>query len=223
MRLGYIKDENGNLTRKWVKEGEDEKNPEVLFPVVAQFGDYIWTDEEHMQAAKATLLEDMIYTIRELAKNGKFWIVKGLSDFESEENPLFAMEHEIPQQAKDGKSLVAWKLHLPQMEGCYPKEVADQIQKELEACCGRKPTMVLELGDTVGMMVSADYKERFKAEYHQTKIRYEKLYQMCAKYEAGTLDFETTCSLDLLNDQLVAMSKYLQCLEVRSQIEGIEL
>ena len=34
---------------------------------------------------------------------------------------------------------------------------------------------MMELKDTVEMMNSADYKERFKAEYHQTKTRYEKL------------------------------------------------
>lgn len=30
----------------------------------------------------------------------------------------------------------------------------------------------MELKDTVEMMLSADYKERFKAEYYQLKIRY---------------------------------------------------
>ena len=32
-----------------------------------------------------------------------------------------------------------------------------------------------ELKDTVDGMLSTDYKERFVAEYQQTKIRYEKL------------------------------------------------
>ena len=34
---------------------------------------------------------------------------------------------------------------------------------------------MMELKDTIQMMQSADYKERFKAEYYQTVIRYEKL------------------------------------------------
>jgi hypothetical protein len=76
---------------------------------------------------------------------------------------------------------------------------------------------------TIEMMTSADYKERFKAEYHQTKIRYEKLHKMCIYYEAGTLDFEPTCSLELLNKQKAAMGQYLHCLEVRAQIEGVTL
>ena len=33
----------------------------------------------------------------------------------------------------------------------------------------------MELKDTIKMMDNVDYKERFKAEYYQTKIRYEKL------------------------------------------------
>ena len=33
----------------------------------------------------------------------------------------------------------------------------------------------MELKDTIEMMTSNDYKERFKAEYYQAKIRYEKL------------------------------------------------
>ena len=30
----------------------------------------------------------------------------------------------------------------------------------------------MEFKDTIAMMTSEDYKERFKAEYYQTKIRY---------------------------------------------------
>ena len=81
----------------------------------------------------------------------------------------------------------------------------------------------MELRDTAEMMNSADYKERFKAEYFQTKIRYEKLHRMCVKYEAGTLNFEPSCSLELLKEQKAAMGNYLRCLEIRAEIEGIEL
>ncbi len=81
----------------------------------------------------------------------------------------------------------------------------------------------MELKDTIEMMNSPDYKERFKAEYYQTKIRYEKLHRMCVKYEAGTLDFTPNCSLGLLKEQKSAMGYYLGCLEVRAEIEGIKL
>lgn len=81
----------------------------------------------------------------------------------------------------------------------------------------------MELMDTVELMSSADYKDRFKAEYLQTKIRYEKLHKMIVKYEAGTLNFEPACSLDLLRAQMHAMENYLHALELRAEIEKIAL
>lgn len=76
---------------------------------------------------------------------------------------------------------------------------------------------------TVEGMLSSDYKERFKAEYKQTKIRYDKLHAMLVKADAGKLEFEPTCPLDLLRHQAQAMGQYLYCLEVRAQMEGVEL
>lgn len=72
-------------------------------------------------------------------------------------------------------------------------------------------------------MISDDYKERFKAEYFQTKIRYDKLHKMIVKYESNTLNFEPSCSLELLKKQASTMGQYLYCLEMRAEIEGIEL
>ena len=85
------------------------------------------------------------------------------------------------------------------------------------------PKPVNELANTAAMMCSEDYKERFKAEYYQTKIRYDKLHKMCVKYEAGTLEFKPSCELALLKEHEAAMGNYLRCLEVRAQIEGIKL
>ena len=81
----------------------------------------------------------------------------------------------------------------------------------------------MELLDTVELMVSDDYKNRMKAEYLQTKIRYDKLHKMIVKYESNTLDFEPSCSLELLKKQASAMGQYLYCLECGDEIEGIEL
>ena len=81
----------------------------------------------------------------------------------------------------------------------------------------------MELIDTVGMMTSKDYKERFVAEYLQTKIRYTKLHKMIVSYDAGTLGFEPNCSLQLLKEQASAMGNYLYRLEVRACVEGIDL
>ena len=81
----------------------------------------------------------------------------------------------------------------------------------------------MELKDTVEMMNSDDFKERFRAEYYQTKIRYDKLDAMTVKYEAGTLPFTPNCSLELLKEQKAYMGNYIRCLKVRAEIEGITL
>lgn len=81
----------------------------------------------------------------------------------------------------------------------------------------------MELKDTITLMNSEDYKDRFKAEYYQTKIRYEKLHKMLIKHSAGTLDFTPTCSIVTLENQKRYMGEYLKTLEIRAEIEGIEL
>ena len=86
-----------------------------------------------------------------------------------------------------------------------------------------KVTSLSELKDTVDLMLSSDYNERFIAEYIQTKIRYNKLHDMIIKYQAKTLDFEPKSSLLLLQNQASFMGQYLQQLEIRAQIEGIVL
>lgn len=86
----------------------------------------------------------------------------------------------------------------------------------------KKEMTEMELKDTVELMNSNDYKERFKAEYLQTKIRYEKLHKMTVKYEAGTLNFEP-CPLEILKEQKSYMGNYLRMLEIRAEIEKIDL
>lgn len=81
----------------------------------------------------------------------------------------------------------------------------------------------MELKDTIDLMNSSDYKERFKAEYLQAKIRYDKLDTMTVKYEAGTLNFTPSCSLELLKEQKKFMGNYIRCLKIRAEIEGIKL
>ncbi len=81
----------------------------------------------------------------------------------------------------------------------------------------------MELKDTIDLMQSDDYKERFKAEYYQAKIRYDKLDAMTVKYEAGTLKFTPKCSLELLKQQKMFMGNYIRTLKIGAEIEGIEL
>lgn len=86
----------------------------------------------------------------------------------------------------------------------------------------------IELGvnplvETVIPMKSSDFKERFKAEYNQLKIRTTGLTTMVTKLKNDELPFKPKCSLELLEDQLVTMCKYLELLEERARIEDIIL
>lgn len=99
--------------------------------------------------------------------------------------------------------------------------------------------------DTVEGMLSPDYKERFRAEYAQTKIRYERLKAFNNKIEAAHRTAEARrcccvnpfeagseadrmmpkhdCPDDLLREQQSVMGQYLHILEVRAVIEGVDL
>ncbi len=83
--------------------------------------------------------------------------------------------------------------------------------------------ITMELKDTISMMESADYKERFKAEYEQLRIRFEKLNAMLDKWDAGTLNFTPTCPRSTYNIQTRAMADYLASLEARAIMEGVSL
>ena len=81
----------------------------------------------------------------------------------------------------------------------------------------------MELKETIEMMTSADYKERFKAEYYQLDKRIIGLTIMLNNYWEGSLQFKPNCSYDLLHEQLVYMTNYKRILEERAKIENIEL
>ena len=80
-----------------------------------------------------------------------------------------------------------------------------------------------ELKDTIGMMNSDDYKERFKAEYYQIVIRYKKLNSMLDKWDKNQLEFTPTCPRSTYNMQITAMTDYIAVLEARAVMEGVEL
>ena len=81
----------------------------------------------------------------------------------------------------------------------------------------------MELKDTIKMMESADYKERFKAEYYQLAVRYRKLSEMLEKCDSEKLDFSPTCPRSTYNIQVKAMTDYLAILEARAVMEEIDL
>lgn len=81
----------------------------------------------------------------------------------------------------------------------------------------------MKLKDTVKLMKSDDFKDRFKAEYYQLKNRICGLDNMLNKMENGELPFTPKCSYGVLRTQLQIMWAYKAVLEERARIEGIEL
>lgn len=68
-----------------------------------------------------------------------------------------------------------------------------------------------------------DYKLRMLNEYKDLKDKYDKLHAMLVKYDAGKLDFELSCPIDLLRKQASVMGEYLYILETRAAIEDVPI
>lgn len=75
-----------------------------------------------------------------------------------------------------------------------------------------------------------DWKERLKKEYSELKERYEKLKAYNTKLEVkysisrcGDSSLEDSYRRDLLRNQQRTMGEYLHFLELRAELEGIEL
>ena len=56
----------------------------------------------------------------------------------------------------------------------------------------------MSLRDTIPMMESDNYKDRFKAEFYQLKIRINKLTNMLSAWATGELGFQPSCPYELL-------------------------
>lgn len=83
--------------------------------------------------------------------------------------------------------------------------------------------MAKTLKDTVELMTSTDYRDRFIAEYQQLVIRYRGLRNMLDKWDRGELNFKPTCPRSTYNMQIKVMTDYIAVLEARAVMEGITL
>lgn len=82
---------------------------------------------------------------------------------------------------------------------------------------------MITLIDTIDMMKSEDFKERFKAEYFQLNARIEGLGSMLKHMKKETLPFTPKCSYDILEEQYDIMVSYLDILRERAEIEDINI
>lgn len=81
----------------------------------------------------------------------------------------------------------------------------------------------MKLIDTVPLMNSEDYKDRFKAEYYQVFVRFVKLKAMLEKWDKDELNFDPTCPYSTYEMQIKAMRDYISVLEARAIMEDIDL
>lgn len=104
----------------------------------------------------------------------------------------------------------------------HPKEVARVLGYEV---IEDDTPDIREAVEKYGENVKPDptWQERMQKEYRELKERYENLHKMVTKYEAGTLGFTPNCSLELLCQQKRHMGEYLHDLEIRAEIEGVNL
>lgn len=104
------------------------------------------------------------------------------------------------------------------------KRIIDRSAAEAE-CLSYSHTVGpdLELKHTVKTMLSDSYSDRLRGEYCQLIIRIHKLKNVLNRYDSGSLDFEPSCPVSLLDDQLKVMIRYAQILEYRAAIEGVNL
>lgn len=79
----------------------------------------------------------------------------------------------------------------------------------------------MELKDTVDLMLSDNYIERFQAEFHQLNIRIAELRRLLKGYREG--NFTSNCPFELLYKQLIFMLIYRDMLEERAEKENIDL
>lgn len=82
--------------------------------------------------------------------------------------------------------------------------------------------MLTELKETIPLMESDNYKERFKAEYYQLIIRYEGLLDLLEQWDKGELPFKPTCPRSTYDIQARAMADYIAIMEARAVMENIK-
>lgn len=80
----------------------------------------------------------------------------------------------------------------------------------------QKAPKEMDLKDTMAGMLSDDWEERLRAEYHQVKIRHARLLKVCCREEV-------TLKVEMMRHQERIMREYMRCLEFRADIAGVKL
>lgn len=147
---------------------------------------------------------------------------KELLEKRADENGFKLSEIEVPDDIKELVGLIDESLDTVFEWVCahVKNDDADNSKKCEEKPECQKPK---ELVDSIDLMLSSDYKNRFRGEYMQLMYRLKKLETMLHKYKNGLLNFEPDCPYELLKEQYMAMEQYAKVLRERATLENIKL
>ncbi len=81
----------------------------------------------------------------------------------------------------------------------------------------------MDLQSITSLMLSADYKDRMKAEYYHIQNRKENLEAVLKLWDSGKLTFTPDCPRSIDDLQIRAMKDYMAILEARAKMENIIL
>lgn len=81
----------------------------------------------------------------------------------------------------------------------------------------------MDLQTITSLMLSADYKDRMKAEYYHLQNRKENLEAVLNLWDNNKLPFVPDCPRSIYDLQLKYMKEYMAILEARAKIEKIIL
>lgn len=75
----------------------------------------------------------------------------------------------------------------------------------------------------IELLSSPNYKERIQGEYLDLLTRTAKLELLLMLEDIGALNFEFTCPVEMLEEQLLDMKEYLSVLIRRAKVEKVDL
>lgn len=160
-------------------------------------------DEEEPEVSHKLPFRDVVKEAVDTICDG----IKGNTEKDHEDNE---------DDADDGTEFIATALTA--LNGMLRKAVAESEKDE-----NVKEDKDLDISKYSALTTDPDFKVRFRAEYHEVRIRLTKLLQMLDKWKKGELNFTPKCSRALLTEQAKFMERYMSILRIRAQIEGVNL
>lgn len=160
-------------------------------------------DEEEPEVSHKLPFRDVVKEAVDTICDG----IKGNTEKDHEDNE---------DDADDGTEFIATALTA--LNGMLRKAVAESEKDE-----NVKEDKDLDISKYSALTTDPDFKVRFRAEYHEVRIRLTKLLQMLDKWKKGELNFTPKCSRALLTEQAKFMERYMSILRIRAGIEGVNL